>query len=196
MIDLPALYAECAPQIHPTTMDRVLYVESGRRVFAINVNRKAGEASAPRPQQPQNIDQAVATAEALIAAGYTVDLGLSQVNHRNLRSLGYTVRDMFEPCRNIAAGGAILASCYDRAIRSGLVGGDAALVGALSCYNTGSLTLGVRIGYVSRYGVVPPPTAPRVVEAAVRSERPRAPRPSNPMAADMVVAGWEGALEQ
>lgn len=184
MLDLPALYAECAPQIHPTTMDRVVWVESGRRVLALNVNRRPGQAVAPRPAQPATVDQAVALAETYIAQGHSVDLGLAQINHRNLPSMGLTVRDVLaEPCRNLAAGAAILSACYDRAVRGGAPAGDAALIGALSCYNSGSMTFGVRSGYVARYGVVPPLGPQPVAPAA-------APRRTNPMTADMTVAGW------
>lgn len=197
MLDLPALYAECAPQVHATTMDRVVFVESGRRVLAINVNRLPSQAAAPRPAQPQTVDEAVALAETYIARGHSVDLGLAQVNSRNLPAMGYSVRMMFEqPCRNLAAGAAILAACYDRALRAGYAPGDPALVGALSCYNTGSLTLGVQIGYTSRYGVVPPPTAQNAVVAVRSPATPPPPRRINPMAADMTVAGWEGVVER
>lgn len=199
MLDLPALYAECAPQVHPSTMAAVVHVESGGRGLAINVNRKPGEAAAPRPAQPRTVDEAVATALRYMQAGYSVDLGLSQVNSRNLPGLGMTLREAFEqPCRNIAGGASILADCYDRAIRAGKPPGDLALAWALSCYNAGPRISEIRIGYVSRYGVLPPPSGQgqEVLKTAAATPQAARPRPINPMAAPMVVAGWDGAIER
>lgn len=199
MLDLPALYAECAPQVHPITMAAVVRVESGGRQLALNVNRKPGQATAPRPPQPTTVDQAEAIAIAYIQAGHSVDLGLSQINSRNLPKLGYTIREVLEsPCKNIAAGAAILTTCYDRAIRAGMPHGDPALVGALSCYNTNDLELGVRIGYTSKYGVVPPMAAPETLQVAARpTPTPLTPRPQpiDPRTADSTVRGWSVALE-
>lgn len=199
MIDLPALYAECAPQVHPITMAAVVHVESRGRVLAINVNRKSGEAVAPSPQQPRTVDEAVATALRYIEAGYSVDLGLTQTNSRNLPALGMTVREAFEqPCRNLAAGASILTDCYDRAIRAGRTPGDPALAWALSCYNAGPRISDIRAGYVSLYGILPPlssqaqQTWRRTLTASLAPKQ----RPMDPMTAPMVVSGWDGMIER
>lgn len=81
-------------------------------------------------------------------SGYSVDLGLGQINSRNMRWLGLTWDTVFDPCTNIAALGAVLTSNY----RSAKSGRDpqTALRVALSMYNTGSQTRGFRNGYVAK----------------------------------------------
>ena len=96
------------------------------------------------------MDEAVATAESYILQGFSVDLGLMQVNSRYLVTLGVTVMQMLEPqsCDNIRIGTRILAADYSRAAaRYG--DGQQALRAALSAYNTGSFYRGG--DYVARY---------------------------------------------
>ena len=192
MIDLLALYAECAPQVHPRTMDAVVQVESHGRVLALNVNRLPTQ-----PPQPATADAAVQTAEAWIARGYSVDIGLGQLNSRNLAVLGLTVRAALDPCTNLRGAAAILAANYAGAVQR--VGeGQLALGMALSAYNTGSYDRGFSNGYVARYAVryaVPALsgaalTLPRASQGhAVLTTPARAARP-NPLTADTTVA-WE-----
>ena len=65
---------------------------------------------------------------AFFGRGDNVDMGLAQINSKNLPALGLTVEQVFDPCTNIAAGANILAAGY---ARTGSLGG------ALSMYNTG-----------------------------------------------------------
>ena len=142
MLD-PSL-AACAPFVAPATLESVISVESRGRPLAININR------GPKLAPAQSAAEAVATARAWIDRGYSVDLGLMQVNSRNLRRLGYTVEQMFDPCTNVAAGATILAANYiEAAKRRGP--GQQALLDALSAYNTGSFSRGYSNGYISRY---------------------------------------------
>src|SRR3546814_7137337 len=81
-------------------------------------------------------------------AGYSVDLGLGQINSRNMRWLGLTLETVFDPCKNIEALGRVLTQNYIKAI----AGRDpqTALRIALSLYNTGSSSRGFRNGYVAK----------------------------------------------
>ena len=107
-MDLPALYAECAASVHSVTMDRIVRIESGGDPLAINVNRLAG----PQPRAGSPAD-AARIARHYIERGHSVDTGVAQVNSRNLAALGYTVEEMFaSPCKNLAAGAAILLIVY------------------------------------------------------------------------------------
>lgn len=199
MIDLPALYAECAPSVHPVTMAAIVRVESGGNPLAINVNRLASPQ--PRASSPA---EAARLAHHYIARGLSVDSGLAQVNSRNLAALGYTVEEMFaSPCKNLAAGAAILTQCYLRAVP--LYGeGQRALHAAASCYNAGNFQRGFANGYVAKFtggytvpalaGAAPvpaPPPAPRG-HAGMTARAAR----SNPLTADTAVAwgpvnpGW------
>lgn len=184
----PALLA-CAADVHPATMAAVVRVESATRPFALNINRWPG-----RQPKPATAAEAATVARAFIEAGYSVDLGLAQINSRNLPSLGYTVEQMFnDPCANIRAGGRILSDGYARAVA--VHGeGQRALLAALSAYNTGSLTRGFGNGYVVRYldgrpvPVPAPNDATRATAALARGPRPvKTPSPLTPYAADTAV---------
>lgn len=143
MIDLAALIHQCAPQVGPSTMAAIVRTESGGYPWALNDN------TLTLARQPATKDEAVAVASSLIAAGHSVDLGLGQVNSRNLPTLGLTVAQVLDPCTNLRASSAILQEGYRRA--SVVYGeGQQALLSAISAYNTGNLTNGFANGYVAR----------------------------------------------
>ena len=112
----------CAPAVDPVTMAAVVKQESGGQPWVINNNTtRKSMAFASKAA-------AVAAAVAAVGRGESVDLGLAQINSKNLPTLGLSVEQVFDPCTNIAAGAKILAAGYAR------VG---SLSGALSMYNTG-----------------------------------------------------------
>lgn len=150
--DVDALLRRCAPSVHPETMRSVLAAESSGNVLAV---ADAGPVRLPwserkamvRSLYPASVAEAVALAKDLIARGHTVSLGLAQINDRNLARMGLTVEEVFEPCRNVAAGAAILTSFYEDAVK--VHGqGTRALRAALSAYNSGSFVRGEAEGYV------------------------------------------------
>ncbi|KQY32997.1 hypothetical protein ASD21_22185 [Caulobacter sp. Root1455] len=145
MVDLAALFElaqRCAPTIAPMTMVSIVQVESRGNPLAINVNR------APDPPPAGSREQAIATAERLIAQGQNLDLGLAQINSRNLAPLGLTVADAFEPCKNLAASATLLQANYVAAAR--LAPAQQALRMAFSAYNTGNHRRGFLNGYVAK----------------------------------------------
>lgn len=144
----PAL-AACAPHVSPATLAHIVRVESSGNPLAVNVNVIRGRARFPVPRI-QSAGHAAQVAHQAIAQGYNVDLGLMQVNSRNLRGLGYSVEQMFEPCTNVRAGARILTENYSRAVRE-RGHGQSALLAALSAYNTGNFSSGFQNGYVSKY---------------------------------------------
>lgn len=136
------LASQCAPNVAPQTVTAIVQTESRGRPFALNVN------GARQPARQTNAADAAATARRYVAAGYSVDLGLGQINSRNMRRLGLTWETVFDPCTNIAALGQILSENY-----RGVAGGrhpQTALRLALSMYNTGSPSRGFRNGYVAK----------------------------------------------
>jgi len=138
------LAAQCAPTVAPETLLSVVQVESRFEPLAIGVN------GAPRlTVTPSSVDDAVAKAGTLIAAGRNVDLGLAQINSKNLSWLGLSLADAFEPCTNLRAAARILQDGYVRsdAVR---VGEQTALKTALSYYNTGHPARGFSNGYVGK----------------------------------------------
>ena len=120
-------------------------MESGGNPLAVNVNGLAGRSRIRRRRPKRRLSR-----ERYIARGYSVDLGLMQVNSRNLAALGTTIEQVLDPCTNIKAGAAILTANYAEAVRS-RGEGQAALQAALSAYNTGSFYRGFANGYVARY---------------------------------------------
>ena len=137
-----ALAAQCAPSVAPETVLAIIQTESIGDPFALNVN------GGRQPARQSNAVDAAATARRYVAAGYSVDLGLGQINSRNMRWLGLTWETVFDPCTNVAALGRVLTANYNAA----KAGRDpqTALRVALSMYNTGSQTRGFRNGYVAK----------------------------------------------
>lgn len=131
----------------------IVKVESGGNPFAINVN-----GSRRLARQPKSKGEALAWSEWLINRGYSIDMGLTQVNSANLARLRTNIHAMFEPCANLAAGASILSREYANASRQ-LGSGQGALRAALSAYNTGNHRAGITNGYVAK------------VSAAARHER-------------------------
>jgi type IV secretion system protein VirB1 len=138
------LAQQCAPSVAVETLVSVIHAESHFNPYAIGVNAKG----VPAPN-PSDRASAVAAARLLIARGYNIDLGLGQINSANLRWLGLSVEDAFDPCRNLAAAARVLASNYLSVARSS-PSTEAAIATAMSMYNTGSRSRGFRNGYVGR----------------------------------------------
>lgn len=141
-VALLTLAAQCAPAIAPETVLAIIHTESKGDAFAINVN------GGRQPARQTNAASAVVTAQRYVKAGYSVDLGLGQINSRNMRWLGLTWETVFDPCTNIAALGKVMISNYN-SVKAGR-DPQTALRLALSMYNTGSQTRGFRNGYVAK----------------------------------------------
>lgn len=149
MIDI-ALIMACAPNVHPSTIQAIAKVESARNPLAVNINTKNGVKLKPTIVI-DTVPKAVAVTHAALARGHTVDMGYMQVNSANLKWLGYTVEDMFNsPCKNIAAGAYIFEAAYLKELPKHR-NQQAALMAALSIYNTGNPRNGFYNGYVARY---------------------------------------------
>lgn len=164
---IEALAPRCAPAVAPATLVALAHTESRFEPLAIGVNGPT-----PRTIVAPSSERAEAVANELIQAGANIDLGLLQVNSRNLARLGLSVAAAFEPCRNLQAGAQVLRDGYRRAAPV-VVGAQAALRVALSYYNTGRPDRGFQNGYVARVTgwaprgplasplpVDPPPPAP------------------------------------
>jgi type IV secretion system protein VirB1 len=161
---IPAIPFGCAPNVSPVTLAAIVKVESHGAPLALHVNGLRG----PQPKA-RDAKEAAGIAEGFIARGYSVDVGLTQTNSRNLPALGLTVAQALDPCANIRAGGAILAADYGRAVA--IWGeGQTALRAALRMYNTGRFDRGW--AYLARYGVPALDTGARVTRAAAGPARP------------------------
>ena len=142
--DVPAITAlarSCAPTIATEAMVPLVLTESAGDPLQINVNR------GPRVRAASVADGA-ALVRRYMAAGYTVDVGLAQINSANFARLGVTVEQVFDPCTNLKLAASILQQSYSVASRR--YAGLDAISATYSLYNTGSLTRGLRNGYVGR----------------------------------------------
>ena len=137
-----SLASQCAPTVAPQTVVAIIRTESRGDPLALNVNK------ARQPARATNAADAIATAQRYVAAGYSVDMGLGQINSRNMRRLGLTWENIFDPCTNVAALGRVITGNY-RAVAGGRDPQDALRV-AISMYNTGSTSRGFRNGYVGK----------------------------------------------
>ena len=155
-----ALAHQCAPAVAPQTLLAVVQVESRFDELAIGINGPA-----PGRLAPKSVREAVASARTLISSGRNVDLGLGQINSRNLSRLGLAVEDAFDPCANLGAASRVLSDAYVQG-GAGRAGPQVALRRALSIYNTGTPERGLTNGYVQKVAgaaaaLVPPLQAAR-----------------------------------
>jgi type IV secretion system protein VirB1 len=137
-----ALATLCAPLVDARTVQAIVSTESTFNPHAIGV--VAGNLE----RQPRNIEEALATAQALRAQGKNFSVGLAQINVRNLDRFGMSLAEGFDACKNLQAMQVVLADCYERADSKD--GPQSSLRRALSCYYSGNFTTGFRHGYVNR----------------------------------------------
>jgi type IV secretion system protein VirB1 len=139
------MFHQCSPNVAPATMAAIIQVESGGNPYALGINGWHGK----RPH-PRNASEANIIARYFIGQGYSVDMGLMQINSANLKGLELTTEQILDPCTNLRAGSQILSRGYRGATKRFGEGQDA-LKAALSAYNTGNYEKGFRNGYVAKY---------------------------------------------
>jgi type IV secretion system protein VirB1 len=125
-------------------MDRIVRVESAYRPLRIGINGPHGSVL-----QPRSVEEAVSWAQQLLTRGENIDLGLAQINSRNLSWLGLSVADAFDTCRNLQAASQVLSGGYRAALKAS-PSDRSLLQTAYSLYNTGNMSRGLRNGYVER----------------------------------------------
>jgi type IV secretion system protein VirB1 len=158
MAMITAALLACAVNVAPVTLDAIVRVESGGNPIALNVNHLTG-----RQPHAASVQEAASIARRYIAEGYSVDLGVMQINSKNLGALGYTIEQALDPCSNVRGGAAILTADYAQAVQQ-YGEGQRALLAAISAYNTGNFRAGFRNGYVGRVTGIPSiPLPPRAV---------------------------------
>jgi type IV secretion system protein VirB1 len=148
---LPVALAHCAPAVHPITLSAIVMQESGGNPLLIHDNRTG---LTYRPSSPV---EAATRASTLIKHGDSIDLGLGQINSKNLSRLGLDIHAVFDPCRNLAAVQTVLLDNWKRS------GG--ALRQTLSLYNTGKPDSRAGASYAAHvYAKVnsPVPTIPAI----------------------------------
>jgi len=154
MIDVIALSMVCCPEVAPQTMAAIVTYESRGNPFAIHLN---GPAHLSR--QPATAEEAIEVARRLERAGWSFDAGLGMLNNTTIRHLRASWVEVFTPCRNLQLAARVLIPCY---LHAGSESGEQDRIArALSCYNTGTYTLGFDNGYVGRVYQAAPHTRPQ-----------------------------------
>jgi type IV secretion system protein VirB1 len=151
-----SLSERCAPGVPTDTMLAIARTESALNANALSINHPNAEAwragysrgQLALTRQPKDQTEAIHWIRWFAAHGYTVSVGLMQVNVETARHYGVRADELLEPCTNLRVGARILIVAYSTVARD-LGDGLAALDAALSLYNTGNPTAGVRNGYVA-----------------------------------------------
>ena len=139
-----AIALQCAPSVDPHMLVGIGQNEFGLETQILHDNTTG---------RVLRGDGVIDAAALLISAGHSVDLGVMQINSRNLGLLGLSLTDAFDPCRSVA--------------------GAARLIALFSQYNTGSPSRGIANGYagnvvaaIRRVKGEPVDTAPQVEACA------------------------------
>lgn len=128
-----ALAMQCAPDVAPDTLTRIVKTESGFNPWAIGVVGK------PLKRQPQTRDEALSAIKQLNKDNANFSIGLAQIN-RQYFDVNEAER-IFSPCTNLKMGSDILKDCYVRALKSS-DSEQQALKKSFSCYYSGNYTRG------------------------------------------------------
>lgn len=150
-IDVASLVMACAPFVEPSMALAIIQVESRRNPLAIGVSRGQSAIPGPVPRpKASNKAEAIAVSKKLISQGYSVDMGLMQVNSGNLKRLGVTVEQLFDPCSNIYIGATVLWRFHNQAVKKLGEPSLQTALNAISAYNTGNFRAGYSNGYVRK----------------------------------------------
>ncbi len=149
MFDIIQLIQQCAPNVEPTTMLRIIGVESAQRPHAIGYKITRGGVEYRLTKQPVNTAEATSWATWLVNNGYRFDAGIAQVNSSNFATTGLNAVSVFDACKNIEAGGKILGQFYAKAVTK-YGQGQTALYAAISAYQSGNFYTGFATGYVQK----------------------------------------------
>ena len=141
MADLATIILQCSMAVHPQTAQAVVQYESQGNPYALNTQ--------VRSYYPRSREEAAARLAQALRAGLRTDIGLMQVNSQWLRRLRLPADALLDPCTNVRVGTAILSKDYAQTWAK-YRAQKPALLTALSLYNTGSESRGMRNGYVAK----------------------------------------------
>jgi len=128
-----SLAMQCAPDVAPDTLARIVKTESSFNEWAIGVVGK------PLKRQPRNKEEALSAVKKLTSekANFSVGLGQINIQHFDIED----VESIFSPCTNLRMAGEILKGCYSKAYE-GSSSKRHALEKTFSCYYSGNYKRG------------------------------------------------------
>lgn len=129
--------AKCAPKVPTEVLKKILHHESGGRALAVGLNSELLQLK----KQPKNQRQAEELIRVLDAAGLSYDVGVGQVNSKNLIRWGVNPVAALDVCHNLGLAQKVYMDCASRYKTISKI---------LSCYNTNDPIKGVKNGYVSK----------------------------------------------
>ncbi len=144
MIDLLHYIHQCSPQVAENTMMAIIRTESKGNPLSIGLNK-----GYKLKFQPVSDAQAQSWVKYLEEHGFNFDVGLAQVNIKNIHKYGYKAVDALDPCTNLKIASNILKKNYSDA-RNHSNSDSEALSKAISAYNTGNYSSGFNNGYVQK----------------------------------------------
>lgn len=142
--DLTMYINRCAPLVTPSTMLALVKTESNGNHLAIGLN-----GTYKLKYQANNLTEASLWVNYLESHGYNFDVGLGQINIKNIKKYGYKPVDMLDPCKNLTVASDILYRNYHIALHKA-ENKSQALLHAISAYNSGNYNTGFSNGYVLR----------------------------------------------
>lgn len=138
----PTMYHQCAPNVAYSTIRAIVKTESNFNLYALNLNK-----GYKLRFQAHNKAQAIHWADYLEEHHYNFDVGLAQINIKNIHTYGYHAKDLFNPCTNLHLADLILQKDYVKAKQNSNTSQEA-LRKTISSYNTGNFYSGFHNGYV------------------------------------------------
>lgn len=139
-------YLQCSdPYAHRSVMTAIVKVESGGNPWAININNKGVRLLA----QPKTKEEAISWVNWFNDRNYNIDIGIAQVNIKNIKRMGYSPTQFLDPCLNLKIASQILLDNYKSSSKKTLNSDDAVKL-AISAYNTGNFRDGYKNGYVQK----------------------------------------------
>ena len=105
-MDLTAVILACAPFVSQDTMAGYIQQRSQADPLAIHITQT------DRWIRPENQDDAIEAAKKLLANGMDIKAGLAQIKSADWKKYGLTVKTVFDPCKNVAAGERALGANY------------------------------------------------------------------------------------
>lgn len=137
-----AMARRCAPTVDPAILAAVARRESHFDPLVLRNNTRHISIT------PTSLVAGAEQARAWISHGDSIDLGLMQINSTNLAKLKLTAETALDPCHSLQTAAHVLSVAYAQG--SSVADRQAALLIALSRYNTGHALAGLANGYVGQ----------------------------------------------